>query len=157
MAYYLSPKQKSLSFGFIFNDSFPQYVVENEPLLLPDDTPNLNSPVPILNNVLSIGTGFKIIKTATYQISYSLSVNFKNRSESLDKLVFALLLNDSLISESLFTVHVSNTNINEIDIVNKTIVANLTASDLLQIMPIEINGTIEVTTASLTILEIERN
>ncbi|PGV61660.1 hypothetical protein COD94_19005 [Bacillus cereus] len=157
MSYYFSFRQKCSSFGFVFNDSFSQYVFKNEPLFLPDDTPNLNFPVPVLNNVLSTGTGFKIIKTASYQVSYSLSVNLNNCADLLDKLVFSLLLNDSSISESLTTVHITNTSINEIHVVSDIIIVNLTEGDLIQITPIEINGPIEVTTAALTIIETERN
>ncbi|MBJ8025533.1 hypothetical protein [Bacillus cereus] len=157
MSYSLSFWEKCTSFGFVFNDSFPQYVFKNEPLFLPDDTPNLNSPTPVLNNLLSTGTGFKIIKTASYQISYSLSVNLNNSSESLEKLVFSLLLNNSSISESLTTVCITNASINELYVVSDTIIVNLTEGDLIQITPIEINEPIEVTTAALTIIEIEHN
>ena len=110
-----------------------------------------------MNNVLNTGTGFKIIKTASYQISYLLSVNLNDYPESLEKLVFSLLLNDSSIPESLTTVHVTNTSIKEIYVVSDIIIVNLTERDLIQITPIEINGPIEVTTAALTIIEIERN
>ncbi|MED2903529.1 MULTISPECIES: hypothetical protein [Bacillaceae] len=157
MSYSFSLRKKGISFGFVFNNSFSQYVVKNEPLLLPDDTPNLNFPVPVLNNILSVGNGFKIIKTASYQISYSLSVDSNNYSEPLDKIVFSLLLNNSSIPESSTTIHVIDTNLNEMDVVSDTIIIDLAEGDLIQIAPIEINGTIEVTAVALTILEIERN
>lgn len=153
MSHYFSFMKKDISFGFIFNNSFSQYVIKNEPLLLPDDTPSVDFPVPVLNNILSIGTGFKIIKTASYQINYSLSINSNEYSESLEEVVFSLLLNNSALPESSTTIH--DTNLSEIDIVSNSIIINLSKGDLIQIAPIEINKTIEVTTASLTILEIE--
>lgn len=153
MSHYFSFMKKDISFGFIFNNSFSQYVVKNEPLLLPDDTPSVNFPVPVLNNILSIGTGFKIIKTASYQINYSLSINSNKYFEPLEEIVFSLLLNNSSLSESSTIMY--DTNLSEIDIVSSPIIINLSEGDLIQIAPIEINGTIEVTTASLTILEIE--
>ncbi|EOP47244.1 hypothetical protein IKQ_06311 [Bacillus cereus VDM053] len=65
---------------------------------------------------------------------------------------FSLLLNNPSIPESSTTIHVIDTNLNEIDIVSDTIIIDLAEGDLIQIAPIEINGTIEVTTVALTIL-----
>ncbi|WP_242303302.1 hypothetical protein [Bacillus cereus group sp. BfR-BA-01495] len=153
MSHYFSFMKKGISFGFIFNNSFSQYAVKNEPLLLPDDTPSVDFPVPVLNNILSIGTGFKIIKTASYQINYSLSVSSNKYSGSLEEIIFSLLLNNSSLPESSTTIY--DTNLSEIDVVSDSIIINLSEGDSIQIAPIEINGTIEVITASLTILEIE--
>lgn len=156
MSHYFSFMKKGISFGFVFN-SFSQYVVKNEPLLMPDDTPNLDVPVPVLSNILSSGTGFEIIKDASYQISYSLSVNPNNHYKPLEEIVFSLLLNNASISESSITITIPVIDTNEIAVASDPIIIDLTEGDLIQIAPIQINETIEVTTASLTILEIERN
>ncbi|WP_459500776.1 hypothetical protein [Bacillus sp. C1] len=151
------PAQAVKAFGFAFNASFPQFATLNTPLVLPSNNPNPDLPfVPVLNNVVSTGTGLRVQQTGVYQISYTLTVSLDNAPFPPEAARFFLTLDDptNLIPGSGTAVRADIIGTGEVDVSSGVILINLVAGDLIEITPIEVIGTVDVRAAALTVLQI---
>lgn len=144
------------AFGFAFNATAPQFAISFTPLLLPSTGPNPNLTVPVVNDTISGGTGISIQIAGIYQISYTLTVTLDNISMIPESARFFLTLNSStnIIPGSGTAVRSNVIGTGETDVSSGVILINLNPGDLIQIVPIEVNGTVDVRAAALTVAQI---
>ncbi|PKJ52618.1 hypothetical protein [Bacillus sp. SN10] len=144
------------AFGFAFNASTPQSAVLETPLLLPSINPNPNIPVPIINNAANTGAGIRIKKSGIYQISYSLTISLDNIPVVPEASRFFLTLDtpNNIIPGSGTAVRSNIIGTGEVDISSAVILINLNPGNLIQIVPVEVAGTVDIRSAALTIVQI---
>lgn len=144
------------AFGFAFNATTPQLAVLFTPLSLPNTSPNPNITVPIVNNTISTGTGIKIQIAGIYQISYTITISLDNNPVIPEAARFFLTLNSptNIISGSGTAVRSNIIGTGEIDVSSSNILINLNPGDLIQIVPVEVIGTVDIRAAALTVTQI---
>ncbi|MBE5105697.1 hypothetical protein IGI01_10400 [Bacillus thuringiensis] len=144
------------AFGFAFNASFPQFATVFVPLALPSTSPNPNIPVPVINDTISTGTGIKIQKAGIYQISYTLTVSLDNSPVAPEAGRFFLSLDTptNIIPGSGTAVRSDTIGTGEVDVSSGVILINLNPGNLIQIVPVEVIGTVDVRAAALTVAQI---
>ena len=141
--------------GFAFNATSPQFATLFTPLLLPSTGPNPNITVPVINDTISTGTGIRIQLAGIYQISYTLTISLDNFPVAPEAARFFLTLNSStnVISGSGTAVRSNIIGTGEVDISSGVILINLNPGDLIQIVPVEVIGTVDIR-AALTVTQI---
>ncbi|KEK22233.1 exosporium protein ExsF [Bacillus gaemokensis] len=144
------------AFGFAFNATGPQFATLGVPLLLPSTNPNPNIPVPVINDTTSTGTGIRIEKAGIYQISYTLTISLDNFPAAPEAARFFLTLNtpDNIIPGSGTAVRSNVIGTGEVDVSSGVILINLNPGNLIQIVPVEVIGTVDVRAAALTVAQI---
>lgn len=144
------------AFGFAFNASTPQYAVLETPLLLPSINPNPNIPVPVINHAVNTGAGIRIEKSGIYQISYSLTISLDNVPIVPEASRFFLTLDtpNNIIPGSGTAVRSNIIGTGEVDISSAIILINLNLGNLIQIVPVELAGKVDIRSAALTIVQI---
>ncbi|UNP77453.1 hypothetical protein MN033_04460 [Bacillus nitratireducens] len=153
-------KEKSAStlpaFGFAFNATAPQFASLFTPLLLPSTSPNPDIIVPVINDTISVGNGIKIQRIGIYQISYTLSICLSNSNAIPEAARFFLSLNtpQNIIPGSGTTVCSNVIGTGEVDVSSGIILINLNPGNFIQIVPIELQGSIDIRTAALTVAQI---
>ncbi|MGX5543428.1 exosporium protein ExsF [Bacillus cereus] len=140
--------------GFAFNATSPQFATLFTPLLLPSTGPNPNITVPVINDTISTGTGIKIQVAGIYQISYTLTISLDNVPLAPEAARFFLTLNSStnIIAGSAVRSNIIGTG--EVDVSSGVILINLNPGDLIQIVPVEVIGTVDIRSAALTVVQI---
>ncbi|KAB2451861.1 hypothetical protein F8160_03595 [Bacillus sp. CH126_4D] len=135
--------------GFAFNATSPQFATLFTPLLLPSTGPNPNITVPVINDTISTGTGI-------YQISYTLTISLDNVPVAPEAARFFLTLNSStnIIAGSGTAVRSNIIGTGEVDVSSGVILINLNPGDLIQIVPVELIGTVDIRSAALTVAQI---
>ncbi|MCQ6530326.1 exosporium protein ExsF [Bacillus mycoides] len=144
------------AFGFAFNATAPQIATLFTPLLLPSASPNPTITVPILNATVSTGDGIRIENAGIYQISYTLTVSRDKNSVTLESGRFFLTLStpDNIIPGSGTAVRSNIIGAGAVDVSSGVILINLNPGDLIQIVPVELIGTVDIRAAALTIVQI---
>ncbi|MBW3492857.1 exosporium protein ExsF [Bacillus mycoides] len=144
------------AFGFAFNASAPQFASLFTPLLLPSVSPNPNITVPVINNTVSVGAGIRIQVAGIYQISYTLTVSLENVPAPPNAARFFLTLDtpDNIIPGSGTAVRANIVGTGEVDVSSGVILINLNPGDLIQIVPVELFGTVDIRAAALTVAQI---
>ncbi|MEB9686080.1 hypothetical protein BK742_09055 [Bacillus thuringiensis serovar pingluonsis] len=144
------------AFGFAFNASTPQFAVLETPLLLPSINPNPDISVPVINDTVSTGTGIRIKKTGIYQISYSLTISLDNIPVVSEVTRFFLTIDtpNNIIPGSGTAVRSNVVGTGEVDISSTVILINLNSGNLIQIVPVEVAGKVDIRSAALTIVQI---
>ncbi|CAM4132572.1 exosporium protein ExsF [Bacillus sp. GX] len=144
------------AFGFAFNASFPQFATLFVPLSLPSTSPNPNIPAPVINDTVSTGTGIRIQRAGIYQISYTLTISLDNSPAAPEAGRFFLSLNTpaNIIPGSGTAVRSNVIGTGEVDVSSGVILINLNPGDLIQIVPVEVIGTVDVRAAALTVAQI---
>ena len=132
------------AFGFAFNASAPQFASLFTPLLLPSVSPNPNIPVPVINDTVSVGDGIRILRAGIYQISYTLTISLDNVPTAPEAGRFFLSLGTP--------ANIIGTG--EVDVSSGVILINLNPGDLIQIVPVELIGTVDIRAAALTVAQI---
>ncbi|PEQ04390.1 exosporium protein ExsF [Bacillus toyonensis] len=142
--------------GFAFNATSPQFATLFTPLLLPSTGPNPNITVPVINDTISIGTGIRIQIAGIYQISYTLTISLDNVPVAPEAARFFLTLNSStnIIAGSGTAVRSNIFGTGEVDVSSGVILINLNPGDLIQIVPVEVIGTVDIRSAALTVAQI---
>lgn len=151
------PKMHILpAFGFAFNATTPQLATLRTPLSLPSTSPNPNITIPVIHDTLSTGTGIRIQKPGIYQISYTLTISLDNIPTTSEASRFFLTLNkpNNIIPGSGIAVRSNIIGTGEVDISSGVILINLNPNDLIQIVPIEVTGTIDIRAAALTVIKL---
>ncbi|PEN89032.1 hypothetical protein CN553_22920 [Bacillus cereus] len=150
------PSSTLPAFGFAFNATAPQFATLFTPLLLPSTSPNPNLTVPVVNATISGGTGISIQIAGIYQISYTLTVNLDNVPVAPESARFFLTLNSptNIIPGSGTAVRSNVIGTGEVDVSSGIILINLNPGDLIQIVPVEVNGTVDIRAAALTVAQI---
>ncbi|EMA6342267.1 exosporium protein ExsF [Bacillus cytotoxicus] len=144
------------AFGFAFNASAPQFATLGIPLALPSTNPNPNISVPVLNDTVSTGAGIRIERAGIYQISYTLTISLDNVPVSPEAARFFLTLNtlDNIIPGSGTAVRSNIVGTGEVDVSSGVILINLNPGNLIQIVPVEVIGSVDVRAAALTVAQI---
>lgn len=144
------------AFGFAFNATTPQFAVLETPLSLPSTSPNPNITIPIIHDTLSTGTGIRIQKTGIYQISYTLTISLNNIPVAPEASRFFLTLNtpNNIIPGSGTAVRSNVLGTGEVEVSSGVILINLNPDDLIQIVPIEAVGTVDIRAAALTVIQL---
>ncbi|MDM5238111.1 hypothetical protein COE30_14125 [Bacillus cereus] len=144
------------AFGFAFNASAPQFASLFTPLLLPSVNPNPNITVPVVNDTVSVGDGIKIQRIGIYQISYTLSISLDNSNAVPEAGRFFLSLDTphNIIPGSGTAVRSNVIGTGEVDISSGVILINLNPGNLIQIVPVELFGSVDVRAAALTVVQI---
>ncbi|KFN02887.1 hypothetical protein D0U04_15985 [Bacillus clarus] len=144
------------AFGFAFNASFPQFAAVGAPLLLPSTSPNPNITVPVINDTVTTGAGIRILRTGIYQISYTLTISLDNSPVTPEAGRFFLSLDTpaNIIPGSGTAVRSDTIGTGEVDVSSGVILINLNPGDLIQIVPVEVIGTVDVRAAALTVAQI---
>ncbi|PGT19008.1 exosporium protein ExsF [Bacillus cereus] len=144
------------AFGFAFNASAPQFASLFTPLLLPSVSPNPNITVPVVNDTVSVGDGIKIQQIGIYQISYTLSISLDNSNAVPEAGRFFLSLDTphNIIPGSGTAVRSNVIGTGEVDISSGVILINLNPGNLIQIVPVELFGSVDVRAAALTVVQI---
>ncbi|MEK5300442.1 exosporium protein ExsF [Bacillus sp. FSL R10-2201] len=144
------------AFGFAFNATAAQFASLFTPLLLPSTSPNPDLTVPVINDTVSTGNGIKIQKIGIYQISYTLSISLSDPTITPSLARFFLSLNtpQNIIPGSGTAVRSNIIGTGEVDISSGVILINLNPGNLIQIVPVELQGSIDVRAAALTVLQI---
>ncbi|UIJ69564.1 hypothetical protein LW858_30615 (plasmid) [Bacillus cereus] len=144
------------AFGFAFNATNPQFATLGTPLSLPSTSPNPNITIPVIHDTISTGTGIEVQKNGIYQISYTLTISLDNIPTAPETGRFFLTLNtpNNIIPGSGIAVRSNTIGTGEIDVSSGVILINLNSNDLIQIVPIEIMGTIDIRAASLTVIQL---
>lgn len=142
--------------GFAFNATTPQFAVLETPLSLPSTSPNPNITIPIIHDTLSTGTGIRIQKTGIYQISYTLTISLNNIPVAPEASRFFLTLNtpNNIIPGSGTAVRSNVLGTGEVEVSSGVILINLNPDDLIQIVPIEAVGTVDIRAAALTVIQL---
>ncbi|HGH7180079.1 hypothetical protein DXB51_07165 [Bacillus cereus] len=150
------PASSLPAFGFAFNASAPQFASLFKPLLLPSVSPNPNITVPILNDTVSIGDGIQIQRAGIYQISYTLSISLDNSNAIPEAGRFFLSLDtpQNIIPGSGTAVRSNVIGTGEVDVSSGIILINLNPGNLIQIVPVELIGTVDIRAAALTVTQI---
>ncbi|PEN90111.1 hypothetical protein CN553_22160 [Bacillus cereus] len=144
------------AFGFAFNATAPQFATLFTPLLLPSTSPNPNLTVPVINDTISGGTGIRIQIAGIYQISYTLTVSLDNVPVTPESARFFLTLSSptNIIPGSGTAVRSNVIGTGEVDVSSGVILINLNPGDLIQIVPVEVIGTVDIRAAALTVAQI---
>lgn len=144
------------AFGFAFNASAPQFASLFTPLLLPSVSPNPNITVPVVNDTVNVGDGIKIQQIGIYQISYTLSISLDNSNAVPEAGRFFLSLDtpNNIIPGSGTAVRSNVIGTGEVDISSGVILINLNPGNLIQIVPVELFGSVDVRAAALTVVQI---
>ncbi|MED0884843.1 hypothetical protein EXW35_30155 (plasmid) [Bacillus mycoides] len=142
--------------GFAFNATAPQFATLFTPLLLPSTSPNPNLTVPVINDTISVGTGIRIQIAGIYQISYTLTISLDNSPVAPEAARFFLTLNSptNIIPGSGTAVRSNVIGTGEVDVSSGVILINLNPGDLIQIVPVEVIGTVDIRAAALTVAQI---
>ncbi|EJR98760.1 exosporium protein ExsF [Bacillus mycoides] len=142
--------------GFAFNATAPQFATLFTPLLLPSTNPNPNLTVPVINDTISVGTGIRIQIAGIYQISYTLTISLDNSPVAPEAARFFLTLNSptNIIPGSGTAVRSNIIGTGEVDVSSGVILINLNPGDLIQIVPVEVIGTVDIRAAALTVAQI---
>ncbi|MBG9613641.1 hypothetical protein [Bacillus cereus] len=144
------------SFGFAFNATNPQFATLGTPLSLPSTSPNPNITIPVIHDTTSTGSGIQIEKSGIYQISYTLTISLDNIPTTPETVRFFLTLNkpNNIIPGSGSAVRSNTISTGEIDVSSGVILINLNPNDLIQIVPVEVLGTVDVRAAALTVVQL---
>ncbi|MDG0949874.1 hypothetical protein [Bacillus paranthracis] len=144
------------AFGFAFQAGEPQLAIVGTPLQIPSTGPNPNQTVPIVYDTVSIGTGIKVQRPGIYQISYTLTISLDNTPMIPEWVRFFLTLHTptNIIPGSGTAIRSNVIGTGEVDVSSGIILINLSPGDLIQIVPVEIQGTADVRAAALTVLQI---
>ncbi|MBE7102820.1 hypothetical protein FT637_07100 [Bacillus cereus] len=144
------------AFGFAFNATAPQFASLFTPLLLPSTSPNPDFTFPVINDTVSTGYGIKIHRTGIYQISYTLSISLNDPNVTPEFARFFLSLNTSqnIIPGSGTAIRSNVIGTGEVDISSGVILINLNSGNLIQIVPVQLQGSIDIRAAALTVLQI---
>ncbi|GMR65004.1 exosporium protein ExsF [Bacillus cereus] len=150
------PASSLPAFGFAFNASAPQFASLFTPLLLPSVSPNPNITVPVINDTVSVGDGIRILRAGIYQISYTLTISLDNAPVAPEAGRFFLSLNTpaNIIPGSGTAVRSNVIGTGEVDVSSGVILINLNPGDLVQIVPVELIGTVDIRAAALTVAQI---
>ncbi|MED0980876.1 exosporium protein ExsF [Bacillus paramycoides] len=150
------PASTLTAFGFAFNAFAPQFASLFTSLLLPSTSPNPNITVPIINDTVSLGDGIKIQLPDIYQISYTLSISLDNSNAIPEAGRFFLSLDTphNIIPGSSTAVRSNVIGTGEVDISSGVILINLNPGNLIQIVPVELFGSVDVRAAALTVVQI---
>ncbi len=142
--------------GFAFNASAPQFASLFTPLLLPSVSPNPNIPVPVINDTVSVGDGIRILRAGIYQISYTLTISLDNVPTAPEAGRFFLSLGTpaNIIPGSGTAVRSNVIGTGEVDVSSGVILINLNPGDLIQIVPVELIGTVDIRAAALTVSQL---
>ncbi|OSY08153.1 hypothetical protein BTJ48_03106 [Bacillus mycoides] len=142
--------------GFAFNATAPQFATLFTPLLLPSTSPNPNLTVPVINDTISVGIGIRIQIAGIYQISYTLTISLDNSPVAPEAARFFLTLNSptNIIPGSGTAVRSNIIGTGEVDVSSGVILINLNPGDLIQIVPVEVIGTVDIRAAALTVAQI---
>lgn len=142
--------------GFAFNATSPQFATLFTPLLLPSTGPNPNITVPVINDTISTGTGISIQVAGIYQISYTLTISLDNAPVAPEAGRFFLSLGTpaNIIPGSGTAVRSNVIGTGEVDVSSGVILINLNPGDLIQIVPVELIGTVDIRAAALTVAQI---
>ncbi|MCD4645357.1 hypothetical protein AR454_23720 [Bacillus mycoides] len=142
--------------GFAFNATAPQFATLFTPLLLPSTSPNPNLTVPVINDTISVGTGIRIQIAGIYQISYTLTISLDNSPVAPEAARFFLTLNSptNIIPGSGTAVRSNIIGTGEVDVSSGVILINLNPGDLIQIVPVEVIGTVDIRAAALTVAQL---
>ncbi|NWK70893.1 hypothetical protein HWX41_17870 [Bacillus paramycoides] len=148
------PASTLTAFGFAFNAFAPQFASLFTPLLLPSTNPNIT--VPIINDLVSVGDGIKIQLPGIYQISYTLSISLDNSNTipEADRFFLSLDTPHNIIPGSSTAVRSNAIGTGEADISSGVILINLNPSNFIQIVPVELFGSVDVRAAALTVVQI---
>ncbi|MED1554976.1 exosporium protein ExsF [Bacillus paramycoides] len=148
------PASTLTAFGFAFNAFAPQFASLFTPLLLPSTSPNIT--VPIINDTVSVGDGIKIQLPGIYQISYTLSISLDNSNAipEADRFFLSLDTPHNTIPGSSTAVRSNVIGTGEADISSGVILINLNPSNFIQIVPVELFGSVDVRAAALTVVQI---
>ncbi|WP_439022840.1 exosporium protein ExsF [Bacillus thuringiensis] len=144
------------AFGFAFNATAPQFASLFTPLLLPSTSPNPDLTVPVINDTVSTGYGIKIHSTGIYQISYTLSISLNDPNVTPEAARFFLSLNtpQNIIPGSGTAVRSNIIGAGGVEVSSGIILINLTSGNLIQIVPVELHGSIDIRAAALTVVQI---
>ncbi|PGV58308.1 hypothetical protein COD94_23935 [Bacillus cereus] len=150
------PASTLTAFGFAFNASTPQFASLFTPLLLPSVSPNLDITVPVINDTVSIGDGIRIQRAGIYQISYTLTISLDNSNAIPEAARFFLSLDtpDNIIPGSGTAVRSNVIGTGEVDVSSGIILINLNPGNLIQIVPVQLLGSVDVRAAALTVVQI---
>ncbi|MCU4883803.1 hypothetical protein OCA14_15840 [Bacillus cereus] len=144
------------AFGFAFNATEPQSAALFAPLFLPSTNSNPDLNVPVINDTINTGTGIQIQKTGIYQINYSLTISLDNDPAAPEGARFFLALNSptNLIPGSGTAVRSNVIGTGEVTVSSSAILINLNPGNLIQIVPAELIGTVDIRSAALTVAQI---
>ncbi|PHG69736.1 hypothetical protein [Bacillus toyonensis] len=144
------------AFGFAFNATTPQFAAFGTPLSLPSTRPNPNISIPVIHDTLSTGTGITMQKNGVYQISYTLTISLDNMPVTPEASRFFLTLNtpNNIIPGSGTAVRSNVMGTGEVEVSSGIILINLQPNDLIQIVPVEVIGTVDIRAAALTVIQI---
>ncbi|OJE49094.1 hypothetical protein BAQ49_25030 [Bacillus proteolyticus] len=150
------PASTLTAFGFAFNASTPQFASLFTPLLLPSVSPNPDITVPVINDTVSIGDGIRIQRAGIYQISYTLTISLDNSNAIPEAARFFLSLDtpDNIIPGSGTAVRSNVIDTGEVDVSSGIILINLNPGNLIQIVPVQLLGSVDVRAAALTVVQI---
>ncbi|HDR7792424.1 TPA: hypothetical protein QCY19_000961 [Bacillus luti] len=144
------------AFGFAFNFTTPQFASLFKPLLLPSVSPNPDITVPIINDTVSVGNGIRIQQAGIYQVSYTLTISLDNSPTAPEAARFFLTLNtpNNIIPGSGTAVRSNSIGTGEVEVSSGVILINLNPGNLIQIVPVELLGTVDIRAAALTVTQI---
>lgn len=145
------------AFGFAFNATSPHFASLFTPVLLPSVRPNPDITVPVINDTVSVGDGIRIQQTGIYQISYTLTISLDNIPTIPEFARFFLSLNtpSNIIPGSGTAVRSNVIGTGQIDVSSGVILINLNPGNLIQIVPVELSGTVDIRAAALTIIQLD--
>ncbi|PEA56129.1 hypothetical protein CON64_05760 [Bacillus pseudomycoides] len=157
--FFALPIKEFPAFGIAFNTTTQDNVSENEALLLPNNNPNPSVSIPVLLDVESTGSGLRVKKTGIYQLSYTLTVSLDNISippVDRESVIFFLTLNNvsNTIPSSGTAVRADFGGTGLVVVTSSVILINLNKGDLIQLIPTNIVGTVDVRSATLTLAQI---
>ena len=119
--------------------------------LLPSVSPNPNITVPVINDTVSVGDGIRILRAGIYQISYTLTISLDNSPVAPEAGRFFLSLNTpaNIIPGSGTAVRSNVIGTGEVDVSSGVILINLNPGDLIQIVPVQLIGTVDIRAAKI--------
>ncbi|EEK80072.1 Membrane spanning protein [Bacillus cereus R309803] len=105
---------------------------------------------------MSIGDGIRIQRAGIYQISYTLSLSLDNSNAIPEAGRFFLSLDtpQNIIPGSGTAVRSNVIGTGEVDVSSGIILINLNPDNLIQIVPVELIGTVDIRAAALTVTQI---
>ncbi|WP_212935731.1 hypothetical protein [Bacillus hominis] len=144
------------AFGFAFNALAPQFASLFTPLLLPSTSSNPDLNIPVINDTVSVGNGIKIQRAGIYQISYTLSINFNDLNVIPAAARFFLSLNtpQNVIPGSGTAVRSNVIGAGQVEVSSGSVLINLNPGNFIQIVPVELEGSVDIRAASLTVVQI---
>lgn len=134
----------------------PQFASLFTPLLLHSVSPNLNITVPVINDTVIVGDSIRIQRAGIYQISYTFTISLDNVPTALEAGRFFLSLHTpaNIILGSGTAVRPNVIGTGEADVSSGVILINLSPGDLIQMVPVELIGTVDIRAAPLTVTQI---